>query len=221
MKNVLFAGFCFFLIIGCSAKRIIDKPIVFNKEREQLSLQYIKERYLLDRDTSIIAPKIIVLHWTAIPTLEASFNAFKDPKLPEFRGEISGAGSLNVSAHFLIDRDGKIYRLMPETTMGRHVIGLNYSAIGVENIGGTSTTPLTQAQLKANIWLVKYLKSRYDIEYLIGHYEYTNFEENALWLEQDKDYRTQKTDPGIEFMAEVRAATKNLNFKQVPKKIER
>jgi len=218
MKNVLCGCFCFLLILGCGSKKIIDKPIVFNAEREQLSLQYIKDRYLLERDTSIIDPKIIVLHWTAIPTLEASFNAFNNPKLPNSREEIRGAGSLNVSAHFLIDRDGKIYRLMPETLMGRHVIGLNYSAIGVENVGGTNTTPLTADQLKANIWLVKYLKSKYDIQYLIGHYEYTNFENHELWLEQDENYRTQKTDPGVEFMAEVREATKNLNFKQVPKK---
>ena len=218
MKNVIFGCFCFFLIIGCGSIKIIDKPIVFNEEREQLSLQYIKDRYLLERDTPIVDPKIIVLHWTAIPTLEASFNAFKNPKLPDSRDEIRGAGSLNVSAHFLIDRDGKIYRLMPETLMGRHVIGLNYSAIGVENVGGTNTTPLTANQLKANVWLVKYLKSKYDIQYLIGHYEYTNFENHELWLEQDEDYRTQKTDPGVEFMTEVREATKNLNFKQVPKK---
>lgn len=218
MKNLLFGCFCFFLIIGCGSIKIIDKPIVFNEEREQLSLQYIKDRYLLERDTSTIDPKIIVLHWTAIPTLEASFNAFNNPRLPDSRDEIRGAGSLNVSTHFLIDRDGKIFRLMPETLMGRHVIGLNYNAIGVENVGGTKTTPLTEDQLKANIWLVNYLKLKYDIQYLIGHYEYTNFENHELWLEQNEDYRTQKTDPGIEFMTEVREATKKLNFKQLPKK---
>ena len=32
-----------------------------------------------------------------------------------------------------VDRDGTICRLMPETWMARHVIGLNYSAIGIEN----------------------------------------------------------------------------------------
>ncbi|TBW27512.1 N-acetylmuramoyl-L-alanine amidase [Gramella sp. KN1008] len=214
MKKLLI---CLLLCCSCAGPKIIDKPIVFDENRKQLSLQYLEERYDLEQEEPKIDPKMIVLHWTAIPDLERSFNAFKDPELPGHRSEISGAGSLNVSAHFLIDRDGSIYRLMPETTMARHVIGLNHVAIGVENVGGTADTPLTEAQLKANIKLVKYLKKKYDIEYLLGHYEYTNFEDHELWLEVDEGYRTQKTDPGNDFMAEIRKAVKNLNFKPVPK----
>ena len=209
------------LYISCGStrenpSRIIDRPIIFNEEREELSLEYMKDRYGLEKVKPTIEPKMIVLHWTAIPTLERSFEAFKNPKLPGDRTAIAGAGNLNVSTQFLVDRDGTIYRLMPETTMGRHVIGLNHVAIGIENVGGTPDTPLTQAQLEANIWLVRYLKSRYDIEYVIGHHEYTNFEEHELWLEKDAGYRTQKSDPGAEFMERVRAATADLNFKPVP-----
>ena len=182
-----------------------------------MSLQYLNERYNLDQEEPVIEPKMIVLHWTAIPDFERSFNAFKDSELPGHRSEISGAGSLNVSTHFLVDRDGSIYRLMPENIMARHVIGLNHAAIGVENVGGTPETPLTDAQLRANIRLVKYLKKKYDIDYLLGHYEYIRFEDHDLWLEVDDGYRTEKTDPGMEFMAEVRKAVKNLNFKPVPK----
>jgi hypothetical protein len=65
---------------------------------------------------------------------------------------------------------------------------------------------------------VEYLYEKYPIEYLIGHYEYTNFEDHPLWLEKDNNYRTLKTDPGKDFMEKVRKATKNLNFKPVPKK---
>ena len=95
-------------------------------------------------------------------------------------------------------------------------IGLNHSAIGIENVGGTEDTPLTKAQLKANIKLVNYLNSKYDIEYLIGHYEYINFEGHELWLEKNESYRTTKTDPGEEFMEKVRKATKKLKFRPVP-----
>ncbi len=100
--------------------------------------------------------------------------------------------------------------------MARHVIGLNHCAIGVENVGGTVDLPLTKAQLKSNIWLVRYLKDKYDIDYLIGHYEYTLFENHPLWLEQDEGYRTKKTDPGTAFMNDVRKAVKDLNFKKLP-----
>jgi hypothetical protein len=70
--------------------------------------------------------------------------------------------------------------------------------------------------LKSNIKLVIYLKKKYTVDYVIGHYEYTNFEGHELWLEKDEGYRTKKTDPSEEFMKEVRKATKKLNFKPVP-----
>lgn len=207
----------FLLLLSCgTSKKIIDNPITFDKERIQLTLDYLSDRYGLEQDTPTITPKIIVLHWTAIPTLQKSFNAFKNPTLPNWRPDIKNASSLNVSTQFLVDRDGTIYRLMPETTMGRHVIGLNHCAIGVENVGGTENTPLTHDQVKANIRLVKYLAKKYEIDYLIGHYEYTNFEEHELWLEKDKNYRTQKTDPGKDFMNSVKKATEHLNFKPTP-----
>lgn len=205
------------VINACSAtKEITDKPIVFNEERIALTKEYLKQRYNLEQDIPEIIPKMIVLHWTAIPTLEGSFEAFENPTLPNWRPDIKGVSGLNVSTQFLIDRDGTIYRLMDETTMARHVIGLNHCAIGVENVGGTIETPLTKAQLKSNIFLVGYLAGRYDIDYLIGHYEYTLFENHPLWLEVDDGYRTEKTDPGADFMEKVRKATKRFNFKPVP-----
>ena len=85
-------------------------------------------------------------------------------------------------------------------------------------MGGTEDTPLTDAQLQSNIALVYYLADTYDIEYLIGHYEYPNFENHPLWLEKDDGYRTEKTDPGEDFMQNVRKATEKLNFKKVPQK---
>ena len=206
-------------LISCSQEnRIKEKPIIFNEFRNQLTLEYMEERYDVVQEIPTIDPKIIVLHWTVFPTLEESYEAFKSPTLPDYRPDIEDISGLNVSAHFLIDRDGTIYRLMPETTMARHVIGLNHSSIGVENVGGTDKNPLTEAQLESNIWLVRYLTSKYDIEYLIGHYEYTNFENHKYWLEKDDNYRTEKDDPGLDFMTKVRNATSEIKFKPVPEK---
>ncbi|NNJ88693.1 MAG: N-acetylmuramoyl-L-alanine amidase [Eudoraea sp.] len=204
------------LFTSCVSTRIVDRPIVFNEEREQLTKEYLTERYGITDPTITIIPSMIVLHWTAIPTLEGSFDAFNDPTIPNWRTMVENASGLNVSSHFLVAQDGTIYQLMPETVMGRHVIGLNHCAIGIENVGGTEETPLTKAQLRSNIWLVKYLSEKYDIDYLIGHYEYPRFEGHELWLEKDAEYRTEKTDPGDEFMANVRKATKKFKFKPVP-----
>lgn len=205
------------MVYGCGVQsRIVDRPITFNEEREALTREYLKNRYGLDQDSITIDPKMVVLHWTEIPSLEDSFKAFENPTLPNHRAGITSASGLNVSSQFLVDQDGTIYRLMPENVMARHVIGLNHTAIGVENVGGTPEMPLTDKQVKANIALVKYLAKKYDINYLIGHYEYTNFEGHPLWLEVDDGYRTQKIDPGQDFMQKVREGTRNLNFLPIP-----
>ncbi len=190
------------LLLGLQALEIVDRPIQFGPQRIVLTQQYIKRHYGIDARTIEIRPKMIVIHYTAIPTLERSWRAFDPETLPSARGDIAGASSLNVSAHYLVDRDGTVYRLMPDNRMARHVIGLNLCAIGIENVGSDDLTP---AQLRANVELVRYLKRKYPaIRYLIGHYEYRRFEGSPLWLEKDPGYRTKKHDPGRTFMEALR-----------------
>jgi N-acetyl-anhydromuramyl-L-alanine amidase AmpD len=204
---------------SCSSVKIIDKPVVMNHQRDSLTIEYLKTRYGIDQNSPDIDPKMIVVHWTAIPTLEKTLKAFDPVMLPNWRPEIAGASALNVAAQFVVDQDGTIYRLLPETYMARHVIGLNYCAIGIENVGGLEDKPLTKAQLKADIKLIRYLKKKYpDIEYVIGHLEYTNFDNTPLWKEIDPNYRTQKTDPGVEFINNIRKKTSKYHWKPVPKK---
>ena len=199
---------------------IIDKPIDFGPERIAMTKEYIKSHYGMSVDTTEITPKIIVLHWTAEMDFEASFKRLQPQKLLSDRTDIVKASALNVSAQFLVARDGTIYRLMPENWMARHVIGLNYSSIGIENVGGKGdkVDDLTPAQRKSNIALVKYLKAKYpSIEYMIGHHEYTQMENTSLWLETDKGYRTMKSDPGEKFMSDIRSAVESLKLKTPPK----
>ena len=82
-------------------------------------MEYLSDRYGLDPDSPQINPKMIVLHWTVIPTFQKSFEAFDAPTLPNWRPELKDVSGLNVSAQFMVDRDGTIYRLMPETTIDR------------------------------------------------------------------------------------------------------
>jgi len=174
---------------ACSQKatlRIFDKPITWNAERE----------------------------WTAIPTIEVTFDVF-NPITLGGRADLTGASNLNVSSQFLIDRDGTIFRLLPETTFARHVIGLNYLAIGIENIG-SDNMPLTKAQLEANEKLIRYLKRKYPIDYVIGHHEYQRFQKTELWKETDPNYRTVKSDPGDAFMIRLRKKLTDINLKPLP-----
>ena len=188
---------------------IIQKPILFGEKRKALTKAYIKSHYGLTPENITITPKMIVLHWTAVMDFEKSFERLYPELLFTDRADIVNASALNVSAQFLVKRDGTIYQLMPDNWMARHVIGLNYSSIGVENIGGESNSKedLTQAQLESNVRLVKYLKAKYPtIEHVIGHHEYREYESSPLWIELDKGYRTEKADPGDKFMKNVRDA---------------
>ncbi|WP_071626129.1 peptidoglycan recognition protein family protein [Poseidonibacter lekithochrous] len=199
------------LISNVYALEIINKPIEFTQLRVELTKEYIKKRYNKVVEDINIIPKMIVIHHTALDDFSKSYDRLNPEILLSDRKDISNASKLNVSAHFLVDSNGKIYSLMPETYMARHVIGLNYSSIGIENVGGQKKgDKLTSKQLEANIKLVKYLKNKYkSIEYLIGHYEYRKFENSKLWLEKDKNYRTIKNDPHKSFMEKLR---KNLSF---------
>jgi beta-N-acetylhexosaminidase len=203
-----------------STIEIIDKPIDFGQERIDMTKEYIKKHYGFEVDNIEIEPRIIVLHWTADMSFDKSFNRLKPQKLLSDRKDIVKASALNVSAHFLVKRDGTIYRLMPENWMARHVIGLNYSTIGIENVGGKGNKKddLTPEQLKANIALVRYLKEQHpSIDYLIGHHEYRDMENTEFWLELDKGYRTVKSDPGEAFVAKVYNAVRDLNLSRVSK----
>ncbi len=198
------------LVNTLNALDIIQRPISFSEHRKALTLEYIDKHYALTPKDITITPKLIVIHFTAIPTLQRSFEAFDREELPTSRKDIAAKkASANVSVPYLIDRDGTIYQLMPDNWMGRHVIGLNYSSIGIENVGRLGT--LTTKQLEANIALITYLQKKYkSIDYLIGHSDYRCFEETPLWLERDKNYRTEKDDPGEAFMRKLYLAIPTL-----------
>jgi len=207
----------FQLSISCRSKAtftILEKPINWDQEREALSIKYLKDRHGLDKEHATIDPQMIVVHWTAIDNIEVTYDVFY-PSTLGGRADLTSASNLNVSSQFLIDRDGTIFRLLPDTKFARHTIGLNYLAIGIENVGGTEF-PLTKEQLKANEELIRYLKRKYPIDYVIGHHEYQLFQDTDLWKEEDPDYRTQKTDPGDTFMNKLRQNLKDLDLKPIP-----
>lgn len=76
----------------------------------------------------------------------------------------SGAGY-----HFLVRKDGKIYRLRPENKVGSHAKGSNSDSIGVCFEGSYMTETMPEAQKKAGKELVAYLKSKYGISKVQRH----------------------------------------------------
>jgi len=194
------------LLLALPVLAVTVKPFpVATPARLALTRQYCLRHYGRD-SAALAAPQIIVIHATEVQTLEASLQAFKADKLPPARKDLRAGGELNVGVHFVVDRNGDIYSLLPLDLVGRHVIGFNYTAIGIENVGFSGH--LTPAQLDANAALVEDLVQRLpSLHYLIGHYEYTDrsLPHYALFLERAADYRlTQKSDPGKDFMKKLR-----------------
>lgn len=162
-------------------------------------------------------PRLIVVHYTAKPTLAESLAEFAPLEIDAGRELVAANGRLNVGIQFVVDRGGEIYALYPETAIARHAIGLNPVAIGIENVGdadlgerGAGEAPLTAAQLAADAALVRYLVGAHPtIRYLIGHQEYRELEDprhpaHALFHEAVPGYRTEKKDPGHRFLRRLR-----------------
>jgi len=194
---------------------IIEKPISYSAERIKLSIEYLKIRHGISQETPTIKPKIIVLHFTDGGNIKSIYNYFNKTYIENGREFNKKQSLLNVSSHYVIERDGTIYHLLADTLFARHTIGLNYCAIGVENIG-SEKEPLTEKQVLANAELVKYLTHKYNIEYLIGHSEYKKFRNTKLWKETNPNYFTYKSDPGDVFLKEVRVLISGLHLKYLP-----
>ncbi|HET8666952.1 MAG TPA: peptidoglycan recognition family protein [Terriglobales bacterium] len=197
--------------------KIVDKPIRYDQERVELTLEYRKQHQGGDPKNVRIDPKAIVLHYTASESFDGTWKYFDRDRIESERALVAANGALNVSAQFLVDRDGTVYRLMPEDWFARHCIGLNQVAIGVENVGDGGKFPLTDAQVAADAALVRYLKQKYPaVQYLIGHSEYRRMERTPLWKESNPNYRTPKSDPGGEFMRRVREKVADLQLEGPP-----
>jgi hypothetical protein len=196
---------------------IVDWPIAWSDERARLTLDYRRAHSDPEAQDLTITPRMIVLHYTSGSTAKGTHAYFDNPRLEAARTELARGGPVNVSSHFLVDRDGTIYRLQPETRMARHCIGLNHVAIGVENVGDPPKLPLTAAQVAADAALVRYLVAQHPtITHLIGHSESPRFVGTDLWRERDDKYRNEKPDPGAAFMRDVRAKVADLGLAGPP-----
>jgi N-acetyl-anhydromuramyl-L-alanine amidase AmpD len=163
---------------------IVDAPITWNDERARLTLEYRRRHSEPAAKDLTIEPHVIVLHYTDGDSAAATRAYFDNVRIEAGRKDLVRAGAVNVSSHFLVDRDGTIYRLQPETRFARHFIGLNHIAIGIENVGDGDKHPLTDAQVTADAALVRDLAARYPITHLFGHYEVMKLRGTPLYVER-------------------------------------
>jgi N-acetylmuramoyl-L-alanine amidase len=148
--------------------RVTRKPIPYGPERRAQMADYAQRHYGID-EYRLSDPKVIVQHYTVTDSFAPVFSYFSvnqpDPEL----GELPG-----VCSHFVIDRDGTAYELVPPRIMCRHTVGLNYTAIGIEHVGQSDAQVMGNArQRAASLRLTRMLQGRYGIatKNVIGHNE--------------------------------------------------
>jgi N-acetylmuramoyl-L-alanine amidase len=147
---------------------IVAKPIPFGAERRAETAQYAQRHYGLDT-WRLQGPHVIVEHYTASTTFSSAWNTFAADTPDGELGEKPGT-----CAHFVVDRDGTIYQLVPLSTICRHTVGLNWTAIGIEHVGTSDASILDNPrQLRASLRLTLWLMTRYRISLpnVIGHSE--------------------------------------------------
>ena len=147
---------------------IVQKPIPFGAERRAETAAYATRHYGL-HTWRLAHPHVIVEHYTASTTFSSAWNTFASDAPDVELHELPGT-----CAHFVIDRDGTIYQLVPLTTMCRHTVGLNWTAIGIEHVGTSDAQILSNPkQLAASLRLTLWLMHRYAISLpnVIGHSE--------------------------------------------------
>lgn len=190
-------------------KLAVDSFPILSAQKIALTRAYAHKYYGTTAHT--IDPKIIVIHYTAIPTLKQTLDYFKPDSLDRSRINIIKKSALNVGIHYVVDKDGTIHHLLPDSIMARHIIGFNHVALGIENVAYDSTD-LTLAQLMSNARLIKFLATRHpEIRYLIGHSEYGDqaLPHYKLIRINDPTYVPyDKPDPGNAFLSELRKLLK-------------
>ena len=112
---------------------------------------------------------MIVEHYTESTTMLSAWSLFAQDVPDSELHELPGT-----CAHFIVDRDGTIYQLVPLDVICRHTVGLNATALGIEHVGMSDAEILADpAQMRASLHLTAWLMQRYHIAVgdVIGHAE--------------------------------------------------
>ena len=148
--------------------RLTQKPIPYGADRKADMRAYALRHYGID-DYRLRRPKVIVEHYTVTDAFQPVYDTFAPNRPDAELGELPG-----VCSHFVVDRDGTIYQLVPTTIMCRHTVGLNYTAIGIEHVGRSDAQVLgNPRQMASSLRLTRMLQGRYGIlaRNVIGHNE--------------------------------------------------
>ena len=160
-----------YVVGGPVPKPPITKDYIdFGAQRQAEMGAYALQHY--GSSSALIDPKVVVLHYTCGSEYASAHATFESdaPNMGVKPGVVS---------QFVIDKDGTIYQQIPLEYMGRHTVGLNYVAFGIECVqecNGSDARVVSEImhrkpQEEALVALVRWLMYRYHIPLsdVIGH----------------------------------------------------
>jgi hypothetical protein len=118
-----------------------------NPHAKPLIKQFIKSPHCSCRNGASIDK--IVLHCT-------------EGSLASALAEFQKTDGRQVSAHYVIDRNGDIYQMVSDSDRSNHCMGANQNSIGIEHVG-SETDSLTALQAAASAALIRWLLQQYHI----------------------------------------------------------
>jgi hypothetical protein len=148
--------------------KIVKDMIPFGAARKQQMRAYAETHYGID-SYHIVGPHLVIWHYTASGTFQSVWNTFAD-NVPDVQYHVLP----QVCAQFVIDTNGTIYQLVPLNIMCRQVVGLDYTAIGIENVGFSDQQVMEDtAQYHSALELTRWLRCRFNlpVKNVIGHNE--------------------------------------------------
>ena len=120
-------------------------------------------------DARTAPPDLLVLHYTGMQTGEEALARLRDPEA-------------RVSSHYLVEEDGRVFRLVPEERRAWHAgvsfwrgrEAVNGASVGIEIVNPGHEwgyRPFPEAQMAAVIELVADIRTRWSIEDrdIVGH----------------------------------------------------
>ena len=189
-----------------SGGAVIVKKHLPYQEWESEYKNYFQSHY--NDDSLILKPKMIALHYSGTATFAQLWWTFVNGGLYEnTRGHLS--------VHFVVDRDGTIYELMPLNRRARGTYGVNHVAVSIDLIGINEQQILNNPkQLKTSFALIRWLMKTYKIpkEKVLAHTEiaqgkeiipeYTDYYDKQSPDRYPADARTR--GPGKAYMFKLR-----------------
>jgi N-acetyl-anhydromuramyl-L-alanine amidase AmpD len=158
---------------GCSAKQeaavqAVSQPEIKQQtQKEALTVTDMLADFGIEKSIGIRAVDTVVVH--------TAHSVEGDPYKPENVYNIFK--KYNVTPHYMIGRDGIIYKMADENDLAHHAgkskmkdgrESVNAFSIGVELINSKTDRP-TLAQYMSLAKLILDIKSRHEIKYIVGH----------------------------------------------------